>query len=136
MSLELVVVAIVLLVVAVVILVFFVNGIRPGVDMTDARNQCITMASASCQSFKVMPPTWKIATVNTKDGMKSCDDLTEKQYTDCSKFGVAAAGGGAATGILTVSQCASSKYTCEAACPTGKFPKGSCDTPDKKVCCG
>lgn len=142
-TLEIVVVAIILLVMAVVILAFFSQGMNQGQQLTDARNQCITMAAASCQSFKVMPPTWKIATVNTKDGLQSCDQLTQQQYGDCSKFGVAAAGGGtggggAVTGILTTSQCiVNSGYTCEAAvCPAGKTPKGACDSPDKKVCCG
>ena len=139
MTLELVVVAIILLVMAVVILAFFSQGMNQGQQLTDARNQCITMASASCQSFRVLPPTWKIPTVNTKDGSQSCDQLTQQQYGDCSKFGVAATGGGgAAAGILTTSQCtANSGYTCETTtCPTGKTPKGACDSPDKKVCCG
>ncbi|MCX6818231.1 MAG: hypothetical protein NTU57_05235 [Candidatus Aenigmarchaeota archaeon] len=141
MALEIVVVTIILLVVAIVVLMFFANGMRAGVDMTDARNQCITMASASCKSLKVLPPTWFVPTVTVegKTAPESCDDITEGAYKDCSKFGVT--GGGATTGgtttITTNTQCTTALYTCEASCTAPKTQKGTCDAdPAKKACCG
>jgi len=137
MALEIVVVTIILLVVAIVILVFFTNGMRAGFDMTEARNQCITMASASCKSLKVLPPTWNVDTINDNGVQKSCKTLTG--YNDCSSFGVT--GGGATTGgtttITTNTQCTTALYTCEASCTAPKTTKGACDAdPAKKVCCG
>jgi hypothetical protein len=137
MALELVVITIVLLVVAVVILMFFTNGMRAGNDMTDARNQCITMASASCKSIKSMPPTWTVPTVTYNGNLETCQAITKIQ-NDCSAFGVT--GGtptGGTTAITTVLQCTTTGYTCEASCTTPKTPKGACDAdPAKRVCCG
>lgn len=140
MALEIVVVTIILLVVALVIIVFFVKGLQPGVDMTDARNSCITTATASCRSLKTMPPTWSIPTISTKDGPpQSCQQATG-YGNDCSNFGVT--GGGAQSGggsaATTSAQCAANKDTCMAVCA---YPlsqqRGECsDNPTNKICCG
>jgi predicted permease len=84
LSLELVVIAIVILVVAIVILAFFGMGVQQANQITDARNQCIITASASCQSIGAMPPIWEIETVRVGNDMWSCDELTNKH--DCDEF--------------------------------------------------
>lgn len=134
LSLELVVIAIVILIAAVVIIAFFAMGVSQAGQITDARNQCITTASASCNSVKIMPPTWKIETIRAGNEMWSCDKLTGKH--DCGDFGVT---GGGVTPITTTAACTGKGYTCEETCQAGKIQQGSCsDNPDpkKKVCCG
>jgi len=148
MSLEVVMVAVILLVMAVVLIAFFVNGLRPGVEMTDARNTCITMASASCQSFKAMPPTWSIPTINTKSGLQSCEQIT-KIGNDCKNFGVTTGGGtpagggatpgggGTGTPITTKAACDNKGGHCQASCIQGSQTQlGTCsDNPATGVCC-
>ncbi len=136
LSLELIVIAVVILVVAVVILAFFGMGMQQASQLTDARNQCITMASASCRSINVMPPSWSMPTIRIEDRMFSCETLTGKKK--CSEFGVTEETATTAV-ITTMADCKGRGFSCEEACTAPKMEKGTCGgnpDPKKNVCCG
>lgn len=135
LSLELLVIAIVILVVAVVIISFFALGMQQANQLMDARNQCITTASASCRSVKVMPPTWEIATVRVGERMMSCKELTDK--SECDQLGVTTGGETEVTTpvITTKKQCEDGGGECKPNCGT-KRGIGTCsDDPVNGLCC-
>ncbi|UCC91287.1 MAG: hypothetical protein JSV39_03145 [Candidatus Aenigmatarchaeota archaeon] len=137
LSLELIVIAVVILVVAVVILAFFALGVQQANQLTDARNQCINIASASCNALNVMPPSWSISTIRIKDEVLSCEMLTGK--TRCTDFGVTPEETTAPADITTTTGCTGNGFSCEEACTAPKMKKGTCGDnadPKKKVCCG
>ncbi|MCK4715128.1 MAG: hypothetical protein KAT35_06105 [Candidatus Aenigmarchaeota archaeon] len=80
-SLVIVVAAIVILIVALIILTIFGVGVTPMRSITDARSQCFTQGSISCQTAGSPPITWNSPSVMVNNVMMSCSLATG--CTDC-----------------------------------------------------
>jgi len=74
-ALKVAMIAIVLLIVAIILLTIFGNALAPVVGLTEATNNCRTLGETTCRSAGTVPITWGIATMNTDQGMKSCQEL-------------------------------------------------------------
>lgn len=85
-SLVIVVAAIVILITALVLVTIFGVGIGQVASITQAKNNCITQALASCRATNALPITWDYPMSVTEGGQQtqqSCRELTV--YNRCNQ---------------------------------------------------
>lgn len=104
-SLVIVVAAIVILIVALVVLTVFGVGITPMRTITDAKSNCLTQGSISCQVAGSPPLTWNSPSVMVNNALMSCSLATG--CSDCKCIlggGTGVSGARPITGLINMEE--------------------------------